>query len=135
MKRSILAALAVLYAVLHPSLPAHAGEVYFFQVMIGDRLISPSTVPAPETVVIACHSRDRNAWIDETIELWERRWCDARYGANLWVRFDGGEEARVQVDPPPENPCIGSKEPAYRIDLVSGDGEMPALEAEHPYCS
>ena len=109
---------------------------YYFQVGIGDALRAPGYQPA-WTARLACHSLDLNLWIDETIDPWERVWCDARYGAHVWVTFKiaGGITTHEPIDPPLTNPCAAGG-PAYEItqDRYEGVTISTALEHEQVGC-
>lgn len=106
---------------------------YAFEVYLGESL-SASDAPA-HTTVIACHDWDFNQWSEQTPGPWEHVRCDARYGANLWVRLEGGGDARTNIDPPHTNPCA-SGNPVYRVDATDIDsaGANPSLEAAHDWC-
>ena len=94
---------------------------YYFQVRIKAVMHAPD-YPHEWTARLACHSHDRNRWIDETIEPSARVWCDARYGAHVWITFEAtNTTSKVHIEAPYRNPCaIGG--PVYRITQGADEG-------------
>ena len=122
MKHTLPAPLALLCAMtILFSASAAAQQQYAFKAHLGN-VLGTDGAPA-NTTVIACHDWDRNQWKDHTVQPWQTVDCDARYGANVWVKLHvSGKEFWGNINAPHTNPC-GYGRPVYDVDLT-GDGDI-----------